>query len=77
MSHKTSIRVIKHNQRQVAGNSSTESVAPRSSAIGRSARDAADNVAMWVREFRERRPVDPRKAFANLFVEPSTLNPLT
>lgn len=37
-----------------------------------SAREAAGNVAAWVKEFRQRRRPDPRRAFASLFAEQAT-----
>lgn len=77
MSHKTSIRIVKHGGRQ--GESSlTGTPHQDANALHRGAREVAGNVSDWVREFRERRPADPRKAFARLFVESpsSSLNPL-
>ena len=42
------------------------------------AREAAGNVASWVKEFRQRRRPDARRAFASLFAEPATpLNSLS
>jgi hypothetical protein len=35
-------------------------------------RDVSLNVAAWVKEFRQRRHADPRRAFASLFNEPAT-----
>ncbi|HEX8919913.1 MAG TPA: hypothetical protein VF766_00455 [Pyrinomonadaceae bacterium] len=41
-------------------------------------REAAGNVAAWVKEFRQRRRPDARRAFASLFAEPATpLNSLS
>ena len=70
MNQKTSIRVVKRGQRR-SETRPTEPSAEAGHNLRRSARDAADSVASWVREFKERRPADPRKAFARLFVESS------
>ncbi|HVF55557.1 MAG TPA: hypothetical protein VM934_05355 [Pyrinomonadaceae bacterium] len=73
--HKTPIRIIKRGQRQ-GENRSAEAQQQDGAAARQSVRDAAGNVASWVKEFKERRPVDPRKAFANLFGETAaTLRP--
>jgi hypothetical protein len=41
-------------------------------------REVAGNVASWVKEFRQRRRPEPRRAFASLFAEPaSPLNSLS
>ena len=77
MNHKSPIRVVKRGQRR-SESRPTETPADAGNNLRRSARDAADSVASWVREFKERRPADPRKAFARLFGESSpTLKSLT
>ena len=76
MGHKTSIRIIKRGRRE--GESLTGALTRDGKNVRQSAREVAGNVAAWVREFEERRPADPRKAFANLFVDaPSSLKSLT
>jgi hypothetical protein len=34
-------------------------------------RDVASRVGSWVKEFKQRRSADPKRAFASLFVEPT------
>jgi hypothetical protein len=68
------IRIIKRNNQSVAA----ETPAPKVEEQRSSAREAAGNVASWVKEFRQRRRPDPRRAFASLFGEQATpLNSLT
>ncbi|HEX8772486.1 MAG TPA: hypothetical protein VF735_02705 [Pyrinomonadaceae bacterium] len=65
------IRVIKRTERGV------EQSAPEAQAQGgeqdarRPNRDAASRVSAWVKEFKQRRVADPRRAFASLFAEPA------
>jgi hypothetical protein len=77
MNHKASIRIIKRGQRQCE-NRVAETGAPDGSNLRHGAREVAGNITAWVKEFKGRRPVDPRRAFAKLFVETSpSLDPLT
>jgi hypothetical protein len=71
------IRIVKGAQR---GNQSGEAkTAVTESANARpTTREVAGNVASWVKEFRQRRRPEPRRAFASLFAEPaSPLNSLS
>jgi hypothetical protein len=78
MNHKAPIRIIKRGQRQ-GENRVAETGAPEDvSNLRHGAREVAGNITAWVKEFKGRRPADPRQAFAKLFAETSpTLDPLT
>ena len=71
MSNKPPIRIIKHGQRQSA-QGSTETREQGANDVRQNAREMSGNVAAWVKEFKERRPIDPRQAFARLFAEPAS-----
>jgi hypothetical protein len=64
------IRVVKGAERgsqtNVAKTSATASAASKPTT-----REVAGNVAAWVKEFRQRRHPDARRAFASLFGEPA------
>lgn len=64
------IRVIKREQ-QSGGRKAAETTAPNSENLRHTTREVAGQVAAWVKEIQERRPVDPRRAFARLFGEPA------
>jgi hypothetical protein len=65
------IRIIKGAER--GGQSiATTPTATNAEAPKQTPRDMAANVATWVKEFRQRRTPDPRRAFAGLFAEPAT-----
>ena len=75
----TNIRIIKRSQRD-AQNSTT----PHSNRVSggnrtpngenprHAARDITGHVTTWIKEFQQRHTPDPRRAFANLFVDPAT-----
>jgi len=64
------IKVIKSAQREEksSGEVSTE----RKPSLVDKNRAVAGRVGAWVREFQQRQIVDPRRAFASLFVAPGT-----
>jgi hypothetical protein len=65
------IRIIKSAQR-AAERSAAEGKAQNGGEKARSSGlDAASRVGAWVKEFKQRRNVDPRRAFASLFAEPA------
>ena len=64
------IRVIKSAQRAVEG-SATEIRAQHAGQTRHPNREMASRVGAWVKEFKERRVADPRRAFASLFAEPA------
>ena len=65
------IRIIKGGQRE-AKSEAGEGSAERTQAPVDRNRAVAGRVGAWVREFQQRRIVDPRRAFASLFVAPGT-----
>lgn len=71
------IRIVKGTQR---GNQPGADKSPvtESASTRPTTREVAGNVASWVKEFRQRRRPEPRRAFASLFREPaSPLNSLS
>ena len=64
------IRIIKSAQRAVAG-SATQTQAHNGGQLRHPNRETASRVGAWVKEFKQRRVADPRRAFASLFVEPA------
>ena len=72
-----SIRIVKATAK---GNQSGDAKSPvaESTSLRPTTREVAGNVASWVKEFRQRRRPDARRAFASLFAEPATpLNSLS
>jgi hypothetical protein len=77
MQSNRAIRIIKGAER---GNqpSAEKTPATNGKVVGPAARESATGVASWVKEFRQRRRPDPRRAFAGLFADQATpLNSLT
>jgi hypothetical protein len=77
----TNIRIIKRSQRDAQSKTNTDSRRARSSSTNRTpnsenprhaAREITGHVATWIKEFQQRHTPDPRRAFANLFVDPAT-----
>jgi hypothetical protein len=64
------IRVIK--SARCEDKSGGEAKAERTQGVVDKNRAVAGRVGAWVREFQQRRIVDPRSAFASLFVVPGT-----
>lgn len=67
------IRIVKRTEQ---GNQAVEAKSPvqESTSVRQTTREVAGNVASWVKEFRQRRRPEPRRAFASLFAEPATSN---
>jgi hypothetical protein len=71
MNPKNNIRVIKSAQRKnQAEMAKTEK--PGSQSLRDATREIAGNVAAWVKDFQGRRRPDPRRSFANLFIDPAS-----
>jgi hypothetical protein len=70
------IRVIKRSQRDAQENATTTAASvgrvPNTDSARQAARDITGHVATWIKEFQGRRTPDPRRAFANLFIDPVT-----
>lgn len=64
------IRIIKRSQRdataEAAGSRATDAKNAR-----HATRDIAGHVTTWIKELQQRHTPDPRRAFANLFVDPA------
>ncbi|HEX8457786.1 MAG TPA: hypothetical protein VF656_10855 [Pyrinomonadaceae bacterium] len=66
------IRIIKRSERE-ATHKATQSRTPETKNPRQATRDIAGHVNTWIKEFRKQRHTpDPRRAFANLFVNPAT-----
>ena len=65
------IRIVKGTERNNSQASGAESPETASKSSKPTTREAAGNVAAWVKEFRQRRRPDARRAFASLFGEPA------
>ena len=67
----TNIRIIKRSERnttsQATGSRATENKAAR-----HATRDITGHVTTWIKELQQRHTPDPRRAFANLFVDHAT-----
>ncbi|HEV2802084.1 MAG TPA: hypothetical protein VGW12_16535 [Pyrinomonadaceae bacterium] len=67
------IRIIKRTEREAAHHKATESRTDETKNTRQATRDIAGHVNTWIKEFRKQRHTsDPRRAFANLFVNPAT-----
>jgi hypothetical protein len=74
----TNIRIIKRSQRD-AKNNTTAATATTTSGLPDSensrratTRDITGHVTTWIKEFQHKHTPDPRRAFANLFVDAAT-----
>jgi hypothetical protein len=68
----TNIRIIKRSQRD-AQNTATANSQPNSENSRRATtRDITGHVTNWIKELQQRHTPDPRRAFANLFVDAAT-----
>lgn len=65
------IRVIKRTQRGVDASAPEAQAQNGEQEARRPNRETASRVSAWVKEFKQRRVVDPRRAFASLFAEPA------
>lgn len=68
MSAKSTVRIIKGNPGEAGGKDTVASITSQR-ATEHSVRDIAATVSTWVREFQQRRRVNPKQAFAGLFKE--------
>ena len=73
----TNIRIIKRSQRDAKNN--TTAAAPATSGLRESensrratTRDITGHVTNWIKELQQKHTPDPRRAFANLFVDAAT-----
>ena len=69
MKPQNNIKIIKREQRESMPETTSADAKSRQS-LPRATREAAGNVAVWVKEFQQRRKPNPRLAFANLFAAP-------
>lgn len=65
------IRVIKRSQRD-ATTKAAESRVPETKSTRHATRDITSHVTTWIKELQHRHAPDPRRAFANLFIDPAT-----
>ena len=74
----TNIRIIKRSQRDATGKATqnratdTKNARPATRDTRHTTRDITGHVTTWIKEFQQRHTPDPRRAFANLFVDPAT-----
>lgn len=71
----TNIRIIKRAQRDAKNNTTATQDSNRSATRENSrhaTRDITGHVTNWVKEFQRKHTPDPRRAFANLFVDAAT-----
>lgn len=73
----TNIRIIKRSQREAKQDPQSRKTTDTNRAANgdnsrHAARDITGHVATWIKEFQQRHTPDPRRAFANLFVDPAT-----
>jgi hypothetical protein len=73
----TNIRIIKRSQRDAKNKTAADN---RRTATGdnsrdnsrHATRDITGHVATWIKEFQHKHTPDPRRAFANLFIDQAT-----
>jgi hypothetical protein len=70
----TNIRIIKRSQRDAQSKTTAaEHKRVQNNENPRhAARDITGHVTTWIKEFQQRHTPDPRRAFANLFIDPAT-----
>jgi hypothetical protein len=71
----TNIRIIKRSQRDAKNNTTSTDGNNRSAKNENSrhaTRDITGHVTNWVKDFQRKHTPDPRRAFANLFVDAAT-----
>jgi hypothetical protein len=66
------IRIIKRSQREATHKATEKSRAAETKNTRQATRDIAGHVNSWIKELHQRHTPDPRRAFANLFVNPAT-----
>jgi hypothetical protein len=69
MNTNRTIRIIKGTERGNQAVVEQSAASKGEDARPTTTREAAGNVSSWVKEFRQRRRPDPRRAFASLFAE--------
>jgi hypothetical protein len=69
----TNIRIIKRSERN-ATNRAAESRATetKTKSARHATREITGQMTTWIKEFQQRHTPDPRRAFANLFIDPAT-----
>ncbi|HZG52834.1 MAG TPA: hypothetical protein VEZ40_11930 [Pyrinomonadaceae bacterium] len=65
------IRIIKRSERNTQAKAA-QSRAGESKNARHATRDITGHVTTWIKELQQRHTPDPRRAFANLFVDPAT-----
>jgi len=65
------IRIIKRSERGAPARTA-ESRAAENKSARHATRDITTHVTTWIKELQQRHTPDPRRAFANLFVDPAT-----
>lgn len=71
----TNIRIIKRSQRDAQNNSTATTDGkrmPKGDTSRHATRDITGHVTSWIKEFQQNHTPDPRRAFANLFVDAAT-----
>lgn len=71
----TNIRIIKRSQRDAKNNTTMPAATSgraESENSRRATRDITGHVTNWIKELQQRHTPDPRRAFANLFVDAAT-----
>jgi hypothetical protein len=72
----TNIRIIKRSQRDAKNNATTTAANNDRMTKGdnsrHATRDITGHVTSWVKEFQRKHTPDPRRAFANLFIDTAT-----
>lgn len=70
----TNIRIIKRSQREATDKTTTAATANGNRAAKgdnsrHATRDITGHVTSWIKEFQQKHTPDPRRAFANLFID--------
>jgi hypothetical protein len=65
------IRIIKRSERN-APTQKAERRAAETKSARHATRDITSHVTTWIKEIQQRHTPDPRRAFANLFIDPAT-----
>ena len=71
----TNIRIIKRSQRDAQNNTTaaaTNGLPDNDKSRRATTRDITGHVTNWIKEFQHKHTPDPRRAFANLFVDAAT-----
>ena len=73
----TNIRIIKRSQRDAKNNTTTTAATAgklpdNDNSRRATTRDITGHVTTWIKEFQHKHTPDPRRAFANLFVDAAT-----